>query len=189
MMDLRKILIIFIVAVLFTTLTFSVTWMINPSPKYDDYCRYSADYAKPMAVPAPQVNCTKIIEPSETEGKNCTDSHGYVEYTYDGSGCATKWKCNTCQYYFDEATKEHDYVLFLVASIMGVMAIALGLYMPISKNAVNQWLSTGFMLGGLISLFTGTVIYFPELGRFVRPVVIFIELVIVVYIAYKKIEK
>ena len=187
MIDLRKILIIFIIAVLFTTLSFSISWMINPSPKYEDYCKYY-DYNKPMAIPVAP-NCTKIVEPTEAEGKNCVDSHGYVEYTYDASGCATKWNCNTCQYAFDQATKAHDYVLFLVNSIMGLIAIALGLYLPLAKNPLNQWISTGFMLGGLISLFTGTVIYFSELGRYVRPVVIFVELALVVYIAYKKIKK
>ncbi|MCH7561185.1 MAG: hypothetical protein IIC67_07455, partial [Thaumarchaeota archaeon] len=134
-------------------------------------------------------DCEDITGPSEQEQTDCSKSKGYVEYRYNEFNCPTSWTCQTCGVSYNEAQKEHNYLVFIVSSILGLIAIALALYLPLKKNHLNQWISTGFMLGGLITLFIGTIRFFSELGRFVRPVVILAELIIVIYIAYKKIKK
>ena len=44
------------------------------------------------------------------------------------------------------------------------------------------------MLGGLVTLFFGTFRYYEYLGRYVKPIVILVELIIVIYLSYKKLK-
>lgn len=185
MLDLRKILVIFIVATLFAIFVWAFAEAVYPSPKYEDFCRQ--EYF-PKAVPlrdGASADCPKISGPSTAEQEGCAGRHGMVQYQYDAE-CPISWACETCQYEYDQAQKQFNYYFFIVSSILGLIAIALGLYLP--ATSVNQWIATGFMLGGLISLFIGTARYFGELGRFTKPVIILIELLIVIYIFYKKIR-
>src|SRR3989344_5118076 len=185
MLDLRKILVIFIVATLFAIFVWAFAEAVYPAPKYEDFCRQEY-YPRAMAVKEPgSADCPKIEGPSSAEQDACADRHGFIQYQYD-TECPISWACETCQYEYDAARKQFNYYFFIISSILGLIAIALGLYLPASN--VNQWISTGFMLGGLVSLFIGTARYFGELGRFTKPAIILIELLIVIYIFYKKIK-
>lgn len=187
MIDLRKILIIFIIAVLFSVFVFALIEAIHPSSEYSDFCK-NERFPKPISqVRDPE--CKEFIGPTEVQQEECGSTKGNIDYTYDENACPTKWSCNTCQFEYDEARKYHNFIVFIISSIFGLLAIAIGLYLPITKNPVNHWVSTGFMLGGLITLFIGTIRYFADMGRYIRPAVILIELIIVIYISYKKIKK
>ena len=186
MIDLRKILIIFIIAVLFSVFVQALIIAIHPSVKYEDFCEVET-FVKPMIVE--RGNCTKIISPVEKEIESCKKIHGNIQYRYDEYSYPEKWKCETCEYEFEQARKYHNFIVFIISSIFGLIAIALGLYLPIAKNPVNHWISTGFMLGGLITLFIGTIVYYNDMGRYIRPVIMLVELMIIIYIAYKKIKK
>jgi len=187
MIDLRKILIIFIIAVLFSVFVQALIIAVHPSPKYEEFCESEDRFAKPITIE--RANCTNIVSPTETEQENCKEIHGNIQYIYNEYGCPKKWKCETCQYEYDEARRYHNFIIFIISSIFGLIAIAIGLYLPITKNPVNHWISTGFMLGGLITLFIGTIVYYNDMGRYIRPVIMLVELVIVIYISYKKIKK
>ncbi len=188
MIDLRKILIIFIIAVLFSVFVHALIEAVHPSPEYEDFCEENFRFAKPISQ-VEKKDCAEFTGPTENEETNCRENNGGIQYTYDEYGCPEKWKCETCQYDYNEARTYHNFIVFIISSIFGLIAIILGLYIPISKNPVNHWVSTGFMLGGLITLFIGTIRYFADMGRYIRPAVILIELIIVIYIAYKKIKK
>ena len=72
-----------------------------------------------------------------------------------------------------------------MASFLGFLAVVSGLYLPSAANPLHEWIGTGFMLGGLADIFIGTGQYFSELHRIARPIVIFFELVLVIFVAYK----
>ena len=72
-----------------------------------------------------------------------------------------------------------------MASVLGFIAVVAGLYLPSAANPLHEWIGTGFMLGGLADIFIGTGMYFSELHRIARPVVILLELVLVIFVAYK----
>lgn len=190
MVDLRKIMIIFIIAVLFTILVNTSIEAIKPSPKYEDFCMMDK-YGPAPVFTAEQKNmgisCPVFTEPSTDERKECASSRkGNIEYEYNSKGCPTKWVCNTCNNGWMQANREYQYMIFLVCAGFALLAISLGLYLPVEKNKLHEWVATGFLLGGLITLFVGTVRGFEGLGRFVKPAVIALELALVIYIAYKK---
>ena len=186
MTDIRKIVIIFVIAVLFTIFVFSAIDAIYQQPRYDDYCQFS--HARPLPYPHDtriNVTCPEFVVP-DSEIQDCNEKRGFIDYEYDSDGCIIGYSCNTCQVEYDKARQQHNMIVFIISSILGLIAIIASLYLPVKSNALHEWIGTGFMLGGLFTLFFGTVIYFSDMSRFLRPIVIFAELLIIVYLSYKK---
>lgn len=184
MADIRKILIIFVVAVLFAVLVFSVIEAVYPSPKWEDFCNTMDSAPVKFVAPA---NCTDLAVPGDFQ-KDCSTRKGYVEFTeYDSKGCPHNYICNTCQHEFDAVRIEYEKYLFYISAFLSLISIFIGLYLPAKDNALNEWIGTGFMLGGVFSLFFGTMRSFSSLDRYARPVIIFIELCLIIFIAYRKI--
>ena len=55
-----------------------------------------------------------------------------------------------------------------------------------AKNELNEWVGGGFILGGLITMFIATSMYWQHIDKIARPIVILAELILVLWIAYKK---
>lgn len=175
MVDVRKILIIFVIGILYAIFVHSFVDAVYPAPEYEDYCK---DFARPQ--PAEKiVDCEPITLP---------DCDGYIEYTYNSQGCPVSAVCSACNEELRNVRKTHNGVYFVLSSIFGLFAIALALYLPIKKNELNEWVGTGFMLGGILAIFIGTAAYYNDMTRLLRPVVILAELIIIIYLAYKKIK-
>jgi hypothetical protein len=186
MVDFRKIVIIFVIAVLFSVFVFAVIGAVYPEPQYGNFCKnkfYPRD--KPISTQTP--DCKTIAEPTIEEQKICDDKHGIIDYMYNSKGCSSAYECNTCQYNFDQASQKFKQYVFYISAILSLIAIFVGMYLPAENNSLNEWIGTGFMLGGAFTLFFGTMQSFNSLDRFVKPVVIFLELVLVIFIAYRKI--
>src|SRR3989338_2291954 len=178
MVDIRKIIIILVVAVLFSVLVFSVIEAVYPQPKYEDFCK-NRNYPieKPGITPkvCPEVNI------SEVDRNACDDKKGYVEYTeYDSNNCPHSYECNTCQNEFNDSQEQHNRYVFYISAIFALLAIFLGMYLPAKQNTLNEWMGTGFMLGGAFALSFGTATSFGSLDRYTRPIIIFLELALVI---------
>lgn len=185
MADIRKIIIIFVIAVLFSVLVFAVIEAVYPSPKYEDYCKnvnYPIEKACISQQVCPEINIT------QAERDSCTEKKGNIEYTdYDSNNCPTAYECNTCQNDYMLVMEKHSRYVFYISAFLALIAIFIGLYLPAKKNTLNEWVGTGFMLGGTFALFFGTLTSFMFLDRYARPIVIFLELVLVIFITYRKI--
>lgn len=193
MIELRKYIVVLVITVLFAILVQSLIEAIYPEPQYDKFCRYYERVPKPVYSPSYPVQgekekithkCPEYNKPSEEQLKQCVDSEGMAEYNYDEYGCPTKYGCNYCNKQLKDAQKKYSLVVFIVSAILGLIAIALGLILPTSKNLLHEWVGTGFMLGGVVTLFIGTIRYYADMYRVLRPIVIFIELLIVIYLIY-----
>ncbi len=180
MADARKIIIIFVVAILFAIFVFSTIDAFYPNPEYNDFCE--DNYRSPKDI----INTCEPLEVSMDEHNSC---EGNIDYIYDSTGCPTKSFCNTCYNEYDNAQDKHNQYLFYISAFFSLIAIFLGLYLPANKNALNEWVGTGFMLGGAFALFFGTANSFSSLDRWLRPIVILLELILVLFVAYKKIGK
>lgn len=178
MVDVRKILIIFVIGALYAIFVQSLTEAVYPSPDYEDYCDINARAAFPPGTKG----CSPITHPQCEAG-------GRVDYIYDSSGCPTSAQCNYCDLDLRNAREFYNLIVFIASSIFGLLAIAIGLYIPSKAKDINEWIATGFMLGGLITLFVGTARYYGDMARILRPVVILAELILIIYIAYKKWKK
>ena len=182
--DLRKIGVILVIAVLFSIFVFATINAVYPQPEYNDYCK-NADYTKPIRA-LDDKSCATFKGATEEEAMQCAEQKGYIQYKYDEYGCAKSYYCEFCQRDLDKANERYNFVSFIISAIFALIAIAVGLYLPALKRSLNEWVGTGFMLGGLITLFAGTIMVYGELHRFVKPVVIFLELAVVLWLAYKK---
>jgi hypothetical protein len=174
---LKKLAIIITVAILFTIFVFAMTNAFYPRPEYDDFCEEPAEIIKPMD----REKCGDVLP--ETVG-----CRGPVKYEYDEEGCPIKAECDPCFEGYESARERYNLVLFIVASIAGIIAILFGLFYK-KKDEFWEIAKGGFLLGGLISLFVGTAFYYENMGRFLRPAVILIELFIVLLVTYKVIRK
>ncbi len=183
MVDIRKIIIIFVVAVLFSILVFSTIEAVYPAPKWEDFC---PNYAFPKTAPLMQEakNCV-IINVTDTDQQQCAEKKGTIDFIYNSAGCPTSYECNTCQNEFQLANDTHQRYVFYISAVLALLAIFLGLYLPAQKNTLNEWIGTGFMLGGTFALFFGTAQGYISLDRYIRPIVILVELVVVIIIAYR----
>jgi hypothetical protein len=186
MVDIRKIIIIFVVAVLFSVLVFAVIEAVYPSPQYENFCNNTNNYIdKPYGT---QIVCPNITI-SQTDRNSCSANKGYIEYSnYDANNCPQSYNCNTCQNDLTLAQNQHNRYVFYISAVLALIAIFIGLFLPAKENSLNEWVGTGFMLGGTFALIFGTATSFISLDRYVRPIIILAELILVIFIAYKKIR-
>lgn len=185
MVDLRRVVIIFIIAVLFAVLANATIQAISPSPQYDDYCKNRFVPEKPMQ---DNNSCPDYDQPSQEELDQCANQGGSPEYDRDGNGCAIAYAgCNMCQQEYQDAQEKYNLIVFIISAILAFVAIMIGLYLPMERS-ISEWIATGFLLGGLITLFTGTIRYYQYMGRYVKPIIILVELIVIIYLAYKKLD-
>ena len=188
MIDLRRVAIIFVIAVLYAVFVNAFIGAFYPEPRYEDLCKPS--YSPEKAVPVGPDNkvCPAYNVPTQEDLDKCANEKGYPEYTYNANGCPTNYKgCNYCQRDFDNANQKYNFYYFILSSILAIIGIGVGLWLPQTKS-LNEWVATGFMLGGLFALFFGTFRYYQYLGRFIKPIVILVELLIIVFLSYKKLQ-
>ena len=190
MIDLRRVAIIFVIAVLYAIFVNAFIAAVYEQPKYEDYCRTARYYPeKPYAVPIDTRTCPKYKEPTQDELDKCSSDKGFPEYRYDANGCPSEYKgCNFCQRDYDAASQKYNFMYFIFSSILAVIGIGIGMLLPSHKDSLNEWIATGFMLGGLVTLFFGTFRYYEYLGRYVKPAVILAELLIIIFLAYRKLK-
>ncbi|MBI2135904.1 hypothetical protein HYU06_02450 [Candidatus Woesearchaeota archaeon] len=198
MVELRKYIVVLVIIVLFAILVQSLIEAIYQEPQYDKFCRYYERIPKaayPVAYPLQDEKdriahkCQDYTKSTEEQIKQCVDSEGQNEYNYDEYGCPTKYECNYCNKNYITSQKKYSLVVFLVSAILGLIAIILGLILPSTKNILHEWVGTGFMLGGIVTLFIGTARYYADMYRILRPIVILIELLIVIYLVYNVFSK
>lgn len=189
MTDPRRIVIIFVIAVLFSLFVNLTIEAIYPEPDRDDFCEPEKE--KPH-IPYPEasrnITCPQLDVTDEII-ETCEIEKGYIDYVKDKNNCPIEAYCETCQRDLDESREEYNLIVFIVSTILGFIAIVAGLNLPVKKNLVNDWVGSGFLLGGLLTIFIGTARFFGDMGRTIRPIVILLELILVIYLTYKKLGK
>ncbi|MFH0870604.1 MAG: hypothetical protein V1866_06140 [archaeon] len=152
-------------------------------PTYEMYCNesmYSTPYADKFAEPARQeVNCTYKYGP---EQQQCDRSGGISRMKYDSNNCGSYDWCDYCNKNYDAARSIYNRNLFLILAPLGLIVVILGIYLMV------DYLGAGLMMGGLITMFYATVRYFSDMSKMLRALVILVELLIIMWIGYKKID-
>ena len=155
--------------------------------QYENYCRTYRE-AKPIPVVPAGIVC-EPVQPSQEVYNSCIPEKGHIEYRIDERGCAVEPYCEPCSGNFNLAQEKYNFIVFIISAVTGLAALIAGLHLPQKKNPINEWVGSGFLLGGLFTIFVGTARYFGDMGRYVRPLVILVELVLVIYLAYRKLGK
>jgi len=176
-MGMKEIAITCGIAVLFTALVMVSIDSFYQRPMYEDYCN-STFWNKPYLLPKEGINCTVVNDENE-----CIMQGGSPIMDYDHEGCRIFQSCDYCSKSFDAANRDYTNIVFIITAIFGIAAIFFGVYYKV------EFIGVGFMFSGIILMAIGTMHNFESLNRFLKPVVLLIELLLVLFIAYKKILK
>ena len=180
-MDIRKYGIAIAVAILAAIFIYAMADAIAPRVN-DDHC-YQANpyYAKPVAERTN--NCVDAVSDPATQ-KTCQEGGYSYEAVYNADGCVASYNCNTCYKEQQDAQQKRNAIFFYVSIALGLLFIVAGFILPL--GTIHEWVGLGFIMGGVIGLFIGTVAYWSDLARWLRPLVILLELGVVLAIVYKR---
>lgn len=163
-----KIKAIILSLIIATVLTAFVVYLIqsfHPAPKWDDYC----GEIRPI-YPTKLFGEVREINQTECETQNGTWKNDYCDYYYK------------CQQEFNKKDDKHKNIVFLVAVPSGLIAIAIGLMLALPS------VSSGLMLGGGFLTIYGVSQYWENLSNWVRTLILGIVLIILIWLAYKKLR-
>tara|TARA_Y100000310_G_scaffold310020_1_gene354725 strand:+ start:4239 stop:4817 length:579 start_codon:yes stop_codon:yes gene_type:complete len=178
----KKIAVIIVIAILYGFFSFSIVDMVIERPDYEDFCPMKAMPLR-KAISEEQ-DCPSLIEPTEADYEDCNEREGDIQYLYDESGYRQSFECSTCRTLHEEANRKHSLYGFIITSILGVLAIIVGLYVK-SKTDIVEGIFSGFLIGGIVSIFIGTATYFNYMDRFIKPFVLLAEIALIIFIAVK----
>jgi len=196
MIDLKKISLTVGIAVLFSLFVFVTIDAFYPEPEYEDFCHRADKYgyyehdviARPLPVGeyyegnvVKKANCTPIPRKIHEE---CGQNGGHIVTDYDENNCPINPKCNTCSKDYDEARERYNLNVFYIAAPIGVIALIVGMYLPLIVEAI----ASGFMFGGIVTLLISTAMVFDNLGKWSKVIVIGLELILIVWVGLKKVS-
>ena len=156
---------------------------IYSSPDYYDYCKRQFE----EDLPEPQVKnlnlCNYTYDPPFRA--KCVNEQGMIRQEYDANGCVVKETCDYCQKEFQAASEKYNRNLFYITAPIGLLMIILGLYLPVSIDAI----ASGILLGGILTMIQITMRVFGNLGKWPRVILLGLELIIVVWIGLRKVHE
>lgn len=178
-MEPKKLAMIFAIAILLPLCIGLFVDAIYAEPKYENYCNqtFYPEYKQPI----PNVTCPDFSMTAEYQ--TCINQQGNPIFKYNQNNCQIYDKCDFCSVEFQKVQSEYNRNLFFILAPIALIFVILGIFLTI------EYLGAGFMFGGLILLFYATMRYFSDMGKLLRAIVILVELLIIVYIGYKKIDK
>ncbi len=178
-MDAKKIALIIGIAVLLPLFIGLFVDAVYTEPQYNNYCNDSR-YVYPTVPAKVGANCT--YEPNPSQDK-CYQDQGIARMKYDANGCEHFDYCDYCSKDFSTAQQEYNRTIFFILLPIGLIIVILGIYLAI------DYIGAGLMFAGLITMFYATFRYFSDMSKLVRALVILIELAIIIWIGYKKIDQ
>ncbi|HLP80292.1 MAG TPA: hypothetical protein VK158_06650 [Acidobacteriota bacterium] len=166
MIDFRKILVALVVAVLFTIFVHTTINAIFPAPDWNDYCGEQNQKQMP----------SKFYD-----GTTLTAEEQAAKAAYEAES-------KQCQADWQAVQDKHELTVFLISAFAGLIATLAGLFIS-ATTPVGMSIASGFLLGGIFSIFTGTMMGWNGIALVVRPIIILAEMVIVILVAYKRLNK
>ncbi len=151
---------------------------VYTEPKYEDYCNTSF-YDVPMMGKISD-NCSYNYG---QDYYDCLNQRGQTDFKYDSEGCQVFDKCNFCSLEFENAREVYNRNVFFVLMPFGLIIVILGIYFGV------DYLGAAFMFSGLITMFYSTIRYFSDMSKLLRALVILIELLVIIWIGYRKIDR
>ncbi|MBS3073732.1 hypothetical protein J4465_02975 [Candidatus Pacearchaeota archaeon] len=178
-MEPKKLAMIFAIAILLPLCIGLFVDALYAEPKYEDYCNdtFYPEYKQPIT----NVSCPDFSMTSEFQ--SCINQHGNPTFKYDQNNCQIYDTCDLCSIEFQKVQSLYNRNLFFILAPIALIFIVLGIFLTI------EYLGAGFMFGGLILLFYATMRYFSDMSKLLRAIVILVELLIIIYIGYRKIDK
>lgn len=92
-----------------------------------------------------------------------------------------------CNDLYQTEMDKYNLVVFIISAVTGLIAIIVGMYIP-TTSATGMAIASGFLLGGLFTLFFGTMRGWQGIGKIIRPIIMLIELAVIIWVAYRQFE-
>lgn len=150
---------------------------VYDEPEYEEFCEKTEYAPRPVIPPAQNISCGEVDQEAVDD---CYQREGRPEWEYDEDGCRQFKECNMCYKDLEEARKYVHRNAFYLGAGISLAAVIAGIFWTV------EFIGMGFMLGGIIGLFYSTVRYFSDMDKWLRVIVIFVELCIVLAITYLK---
>ena len=161
-MKLKQVIVGLAIAIIFTLFINYGIMTFYDRPLYDDFCPNLFEI-------------TNEIECSGANGEWFEYAEGSVPRIEGETGnCNNKMSCNEA---FDTARESYSKVYFIITLILGLTALIGGIF--IEQKTINL----GALVGGLLTLFVGTISYWEFAEDLLRFVILGITLVILIYVA------
>ncbi|MBU0665775.1 MAG: hypothetical protein ABIC91_05485 [Nanoarchaeota archaeon] len=154
---------------------------IYPSIEYNDYCKDQFEMLQPFAKNQELCNYTY----NQTFRTNCVNKEGMIKQEYNSNGCVTNELCDFCGKEFRDDNEKYNRNLFYITAPIGLLLILLGLYLPLSIDAI----ASGFLLSGTLTMIQITMRVFGDLSKWPRVIILGLELILVVWIGLKKVKE
>ena len=144
--------------------------VVKPSPRFQDFCSEELT----LRTYSTAVSCTEAggqwtATPTQDVDAGKGIAAGYCNATY------------TCQKSFDKAHEEHSGLAFVVLTSIGGLLFILSMLIPGSSVVRN-----GLGLGGLVSIFWGSVSHWSHLYPLVKVGLLGALLVLILWFAWNK---
>jgi uncharacterized membrane protein len=178
-MDAKRLAMVLGIAVLLPLFLGLFVDAVYEAPRYDDYCKNYNIYPV-YKEPVVGINCPDPYT-TNPQYKECIDNKGNVIPRYDSNNCQVFSSCDYCSRDYDTANQEYNRNIFLILAPLGFMIVVVGIYV------VVEYMGAALMFAGLITLFYATVRYFSDMSKILRALVVLIELILIIWIGYKKI--
>jgi len=177
-MNVKNIVLGFGIFIVFLFLLHNGIRAFYPAPDYNTFCNSTTLY--PQKIPAVDVNCT-LPSSLSIQQEQCYSDRGQPVYSYNEQNCITGLKeCNYCQKNFDDASKSYNRIVFIIALIVGIIALLTG-YTILSIEPVDSAL----MASGIGSIIYGTASNWENLGNMGRFILLLFSLIILIWIALR----
>src|SRR3989344_5745118 len=189
-MKAKEIAMVISVAVLFALFIGLLIDAVYETPHHEDICPQNyrnlarTIYEKPI-MPITQITPCATIQQEQSENvTNCFEEEGYPIFEDNLTTCTAEFKyCETCDRDFKKANNAYNRNIFFIIAPIGLIAVILGLLLSF------EVIGSGAMFGGIALIIYATARYFIGMGKVMRVIVIFIELVILIAISIKKLKK
>lgn len=164
----KNVLIALAIALISVFFVAYATQSFYPSPDYERYCNYSnqVDYLTKSSCEENGGQWNPYIG-EKPIGENRT---GYCYANYQ------------CEKDYREDSEAYERNVFFVNMILGLLIVVLSFILTF------ETVSNGFMSGGVLLLFYGSVRYWGNLSNSLRTIMLGIVLVVLVWVAYKKLK-
>ena len=169
-MDKKRVLISIAIAVIFTLFVGYGIEVFHDAPDRNDYCPndiYEIDNEEACL---------------EADGKWQSYENDVLEPRPVQS---VKGSCQNSQKCYDNyslVNAQHDKIVFIVAIIIGLLAIVVGIILR--KDAV----STGILSGGILLILYGTLRYWQHADKILKFILLGVTLVLLIWLSYKKLK-
>ncbi len=167
-MDKKRVLISIAIAIIFALFVGYGIEVFHDAPEINDYCPekvYEIDNEKDCMIAG---------------GKWQNYEQGHIEPVP-----VVKGNCQNpieCYNNYELITAQHDKIVFIVAIIVGLLAVITGIILR--KDAI----STGILSGGILLILYGTLRYWQHADEILKFILLGITLAILIWIGYEKLK-